>query len=232
MDSAATTRPPLIYAHRGASADHPENTLTAFEAAMQVGAHGIELDIRATSDGVPIVSHDGGLRRAWAIDRAIGGLSLHELRETAPAIPTFAEVLALVADRIHLDIEIKEAGVEAAVLDLLTDVPRDRWAISSFDWDILREIRGLDGSAELWVLCLAASTGAIEAADGLQATTLAIEHTAVTPDVLRRMSGIGRRVMAWTVNDPRRAADLANGGVAAICTDDPATILDAVRATS
>ena len=135
VDEAARS---LIYAHRGASASHPENTLAAFEAAIMVGADGIELDVRATSDGVPVVSHDIGLHRAWAIDRAISRLSLTELRETTPAIPTFAEVLALVAGRIHLDIEIKEAGVEAAVLELLKDLPRDRWAISSFDWDILR----------------------------------------------------------------------------------------------
>ena len=222
---------PLIYAHRGASASHPENTLAAFEAAIQIGADGIELDVRVTSDGVPIVSHDAGLHRAWAIDRVIGGLSLAELRGTAPAIPTFAEVLALADGRCHLDIEMKEAGVEGPVLHLLKDLPRDRWAISSFDWDILREIRSLDESAELWVLCLAASTGAVEAADGLDATTLAIEQTAITTEVVEPLSGLGRRVMAWTVNDPARAAVLASWGVGAICTDDPASMIHTFRPT-
>jgi len=230
MDSVADTHRPLIYAHRGASANHPENTLAAFEAAIKFGAHGIELDVRATSDGVPIVSHDAGLHRAWAIDRAIGGISINELRQIAPAIPTFAEVVALVAGRTHLDIEIKEAGVEEAVLDLLGPLPRERWAISSFDWDILREIRGLDGSAELWVLCLAASAGAVEAADGLDATTLAVEQTAITPEVVERLAMRGRRVMAWTVNDPARAADLASWGVGAICTDDPASVMSVLSA--
>ncbi|MDQ3095163.1 MAG: glycerophosphodiester phosphodiesterase [Actinomycetota bacterium] len=222
---------PLIYAHRGASASNPENTLAAFEAAIRIGADGIELDVRMTADGVPVISHDAGLHRAWAIDRAIGGLSLAELRVTAPAIPTFAEVLALVDGRCHLDIEIKEAGVEGPVLQLLKDLPRGRWAISSFDWDVLREIRGLDESAELWVLCPAASAGAVEAADGLDATTLAIEQTAVTLEVVERLSGLGRRVMAWTVNDPARAADLASCGVDAICTDDPAMMIDVLRPT-
>ena len=230
MDSVAETDRPLIYAHRGASASHPENTLAAFEAAMSLGADGIEFDVRATRDGVPVVSHDAGLHRTWAIDRAIGGISITELRQVAPAIPTFAEVLSLVAGRTHLDIEIKEAGVEEAVLGLLAGIPRTRWAISSFDWDILREIRGLDGSAELWVLCLAASTGAVEAADGLEATTLAVEQTAITPEVVERLSVTGRRVMAWTVNDPARAADLASWGVGAICTDDPASVMSVLLA--
>ncbi len=221
-----------IYAHRGASASHAENTLAAFDAAAQLGVDGIELDIRATSDRVPIVSHDGSLRRAFGVDRAIGELSFEELRAVAPAVPTFAEVLALVDGRCQLDVEIKEAGVERSVLDLLSDLPRDRWAISSFDWDVLRAIRGLDGEAELWVLCLAMSPGAVDAADSLDATTLAVEQTAITPDVVNRATETGRQVMAWTVNDPARAADLATWGVAAICTDDPAALLAALRPRS
>lgn len=226
-----TSSRPRIYAHRGASATHPENTLAAFDAALQLDVDGIELDVRATEDRVPVISHDAGLYRAWAINHAISDLTLRELREHAPAVPTFAEVLALVDGRCHLDVEIKEAGLESPVLDLLADEPRDRWVISSFDWDILREIRGLDEQAELWVLCLAASPGAIEAADGLNATTLAVEHSALTPDVVARLTEAGRRVMSWTVNDPTRAANLANWGVAALCTDDPATLLAAFSAS-
>ena len=211
-----------VYAHRGASAEYPENTLAAFEAALLLGVDGIELDIRSTSDGVAVVSHDGNLRRTLGIDRALGDVSADELRTVAPSIPTFAEVLALVDGRCHLDVEIKEPGVEQAVLDCLAGVGRDRWAISSFKWDVLREIRRLDEAAELWVLSLALSQGALDAADGLAATTLAVEQSAITVDVMARATAAGRHVMAWTVNDPARAVALANIGVVAICTDDPA----------
>ncbi len=141
MDSAPGSRQPVIYGHRGASATHPENTIAAFDAALRLGVGGIELDIRATSDGVPVVSHDGTLRRIFAIDAAIHDLALDELRRLAPSIPTFAEVLALVDGRCHIDIEIKETNVEEAVMGQLADQAADRWAISSFDWDILRQIR-------------------------------------------------------------------------------------------
>lgn len=231
LNRTSSSRVPSIYAHRGASATLPENTLAAFDAAIQLGSDGIELDIRATSDGVPIVSHDAGLHRAWGISRAIGDLTLDKLRRIAPGVPTFADVLALVDGRCHLDIEIKEAGVERAVMALLADRPRDRWAISSFDWDVLREIRGLDEAAELWVLCLAPSPGAVDAADSLDATTLAIDHSAVTREEVARLTALGRQVMTWTVNDPARAASLAEWGVAAICTDDPAAMLAALRAS-
>lgn len=230
LNITAAGRGPAVYAHPGASATHPENTLAAFDAAVVLGADGIELDIRATSDGVPVASHDAGLHRAWGLDRAIGDLTLDELRAIAPGVPTFTEVISLVEGRCRLDIEIKEAGIEEAVMGILAGRPRDRWAISSFDWDVLREIRGLDESAELWVLCLAASPGAVDAADGLDATTLAIQHTAVTAEVVERLTSIGRRVMSWTVNEPARAVELASWGVATICTDDPAAMLAALRA--
>ena len=219
-----------VYAHRGASATHPENSLAAFEAALGLGVDGVELDIRSTADGVPVVSHDGNLRRTLGIDRALSDISSGDLREIAPSIPTFAEVLALIDGRCHLDVEIKEAGVEQGVLDRLASLPHDRWAISSFDWDILREIRGLDEAAELWVLSLAVSPGALEAADGLDATTLAVEQSAITREVVTRASEVGRRMMAWTVNDPARAAALAGLGVAVICTDDPASVMSVLSA--
>lgn len=221
----------MVYAHRGASSTHPENTLAAFAEAIRLGADGIELDVRATSDGVPVVSHDFGLRRAWGIERSIGDLTLADLRGLAPSVPTLAEALDLVGGRCRLDIEIKEAGVEASVLGLLAELERERWVISSFDWDVLREIRGLDETAELWVLCLAATGAAVEAADGLDATTLAIEQTAITPDVVRQLGARDRLVMAWTVNAPGRAADLGSMGVAAVCTDDPAAVIAAMRST-
>src|SRR5918997_6922480 len=113
----------LIYAHRGASAMHPENTLRAFRQALASGV-----------DGIP-------LARLETLDAGNG-----------ERVPTLAEVLALVGDAAHLDVEIKGTGIERAVLDVLAQYPAVRWAISSFDWDTLRTVRRLDPMAEVWPL--------------------------------------------------------------------------------
>src|SRR5215216_2965630 len=113
----------LIYAHRGASAVHPENTLLAFRQALAVGVDGIELDVHATADGIPVVIHDRDIGRTTDGVGYVDQIQLARL-ETFDAgdgerVPTLAEVLALVGDAAHLDIEIKGAGIERVVLEVL-----------------------------------------------------------------------------------------------------------------
>src|ERR687897_1201222 len=146
----------LIYAHRGASAIHPENTLRAFRHALAIGVDGIELDVHATADGIPVVIHDRDVERSTNGTGYVDQMSLARL-ETFDAgdgerVPTLAEVLALVGDAAHLDIEIKGSGAEQAVLSVLAQPPTVRWAISSFSWETLRNLRRLDPIAELWPL--------------------------------------------------------------------------------
>src|SRR5215212_4855372 len=97
----------LIYAHRGASAIHPENTLRAFRHALAIGVDGIELDVHATADGIPVVIHDRDIGRTTDGDGYVDQISLERL-ETFDAgqgerVPKLAEVLALVGDTAHLD---------------------------------------------------------------------------------------------------------------------------------
>src|SRR5918994_243049 len=146
----------LIYAHRGASAMHPENTLRAFRQALVSCVDGIELDVHATADGIPVVIHDRNVERTTNGTGYVDELPLARL-ETFDAgdgerVPRLAEVLALVGDAAHLDVEIKGTGIERAVLDVLAQYPAVGWAISSFAWDTLRAVRRLDAVAEVWPL--------------------------------------------------------------------------------
>lgn len=104
----------VCFAHRGLydpEAGIPENSLPAFRRAAEAG-YGIELDVRLSGDGVPIVFHDANLSRMCAIDQRAGALSWQKLREyplagTQERIPTLAEVLQLVDGRVPLLVEIK-----------------------------------------------------------------------------------------------------------------------------
>ena len=147
-----------VYAHRGDSAAYPENTLLAFRKAMESGAYGVELDLHATADGTVVVIHDRSLERTTTGRGYVDEMTLAAVREadagSGERVPTFAEVLELVGDRLHFDLEVKQPGIEAAVLDVLSAFPATRWAISSFDWEILKRLRELSPAAELWPLAM------------------------------------------------------------------------------
>src|SRR5262245_29247221 len=109
---------PAIVAHRGASSTRPENTLASFEEAIALGAQIVELDIRLSRDGVPVVMHDP------VVDRTTDGTGfVHELTAAEIAslrvgkeerVPTFAEVLEVASGRAALAVEIKSIPGEPA----------------------------------------------------------------------------------------------------------------------
>jgi glycerophosphoryl diester phosphodiesterase len=219
----------LIYAHRGASAIHPENTLRAFQHALAIGVDGIELDVHATADGVPVVIHDRDVGRTTDgtgyVDQ-IPPVRLETLDAGAgERVPTLAEVLALVGEGAHLDIEIKGSDVERAVLDVLAQHPNVRWAISSFAWDTLRTVRRLDLAAELWPLAERAGEELIAIAEELASPAVSLFTGAYTAEDAAKLRDAGLRVMVWTVNDAREARRIEDLGAFALCTDDPQRLM-------
>ena len=94
--------PPIGFAHRGASAHAPENTVDAFALALRLGATGLETDLWLTADGVPVLDHDGVVRR-WGRQRPIRTVPRESL---PPSIPTLSDVLPLCGPDIHLAIDI------------------------------------------------------------------------------------------------------------------------------
>ncbi|HEY8448573.1 MAG TPA: glycerophosphodiester phosphodiesterase family protein [Thermomicrobiales bacterium] len=226
----------LIYAHRGASAIEPENTLRAFRRALEAGVDGIELDLHATSDRVPVVIHDRDVARTTNGQGLVSSITFEELSKLdaglGERVPTLDEVLSLVGDRIHLDLEIKQRGIEAEVLAVLDRHPKARWAISSFDWDILRAIRQRSSRAELWLLTMAITDAVFRAARELGATAAALYAPAYTPEAARQLANAGLRAVLWTVNDPAVADELQRRGADALCTDAPEQVAAALRQSS
>jgi glycerophosphoryl diester phosphodiesterase len=222
----------LVYAHRGASAAHPENTLLAFTCALAMGVAGIELDLHGSLDGVPVVIHDGDLARTTNGTGAVADTPLTTLRSLdagrGDRIPTLGEVLALAGDRVHLDIEVKAPGIEHAVLAALADAPRARWAISSFDWDILCAFRRLS-PAELWPLAEEWSADLVAVAHELDSAAVALFAGAYDETSATALAAAGLKVMVWTVNDVAEAKRVRRLGAFALCSDVPDLILAAFR---
>lgn len=217
-----------VYAHRGASAEFPENTIAAFRRALELEVEGIELDVHLSKDGVPVVIHDDTVDRTTNGSGAVSDLTVDELQvlnagEGEP-VPTLEQVLDLIGDKVHLDIEVKANEAGEAVVELLKGRTDTRWLISSFDWNVLRYVRSVDADAELWPLTVGATDEAIEMAKALGSRALAIHQGALDEDIVAFLREQELGFWPWTVNDPERAIVLADWGAIGICTDDPAAI--------
>src|ERR1022692_3165827 len=140
---------PLVIAHRGASREAPQNTPAAFEAAIALGADAVELDVRRTADGVLVVHHNAsrrGMPLALITYPTLVRLSRHEP-------PHFETVLDLCAGRIAVDIEVKEPGYEAEVIEAASRrFPRDQLLYTSFEESVVSAIKHLDPQARCGLL--------------------------------------------------------------------------------
>ncbi len=218
-----------IYAHRGASAELPENTLAAFARAVELGAFGIELDVHLSVDGVPVVIHDDTVDRTTNGSGAVAEMTAADLQSldagSGEPVPTLEQVLDLVAGKTHLNIEIKAGEAGDAVLSLISRYPDLHVAISSFNHDALRHVRNTSADIELWPLTAAISDAVIATALEIGAPQINAFDRMLNQEIMREVAAKGLGVWVWTVNDVGRAKELTAIGAVGICTDDPATMI-------
>jgi glycerophosphoryl diester phosphodiesterase len=238
-----------LYAHRGASAELPENTLPAFARAVEIGVDALETDVHLSRDGQLIVAHDPGAARMTGAQAAWADLDLADIRRLdagwgfvadsglrpfagkAIRIPAFEEVLdAFPAMRINVD--IKGDGAVAVMLDLIRRKRADdRVTLASFQLRTLVEVRrrGYGGETAL-------SRGEVATLLGLPAVLwrqLPLTGTAAQVPVragrirfdraafIAKCHSIGLRVDFWTIDDRDQAARLLELGADGIITNDP-----------
>lgn len=238
---------PLVIAHRGYSLRYPENTLLAFEKAIESGARMIELDVTLTRDRELVVIHDDTLDRTTNGRGRVADHTLAELKRldaggwfsnrfSGEPIPTLAEVLARVAGRVAVNIEIKPEAYEAhhpddAVERQVWNLVRHRHVsgdvlVSSFDRRPLAELARMDRPPALAFLTEGiADSGAFEVCRAVGAFSWNVDHRHLTRDRIEKAHGLGLRVFAFTVNAPNEISALIHAGVDGIFTDDPGTAL-------
>jgi glycerophosphoryl diester phosphodiesterase len=208
-----------IIAHRGANREAPENTLPAFERALDIGVHGIELDVHVTRDNVPIVHHDPVLPDGGRIDR----MELADLERRTDA-PTLSQVLELVHSRCHLYVEIKAATAVIPTVELLNGMTA--WcSVHSFDHRIALVSRSLLPEMTTGILLVSRLVDSAHAVHAAKATDLWQHADYIDSDLIADAHREGARVIAWTVNDISRARELTAIGVDGICTDTPRELL-------
>jgi glycerophosphoryl diester phosphodiesterase len=242
-----------LYAHRGASAERPENTLTAFERAVELGVDGLEMDVHLTRDGHLIVVHDDTARRTTAVAAPWAALDLADVRRldagwgfvapdgTRPfagrgiGVPTLEEVIDAFP-RVRLNVDIKRGAAAAvAAIDLVRRMKaEDRVTIASFHLGTLVALRrrGYGGETSL-------SRGEIASLLSMPALLwrqLPFTGTAAQVPLgqgairfdrapfIAKCHSLGLRVDFWTVDDAATAERLLGLGADGIMTNDPAAI--------
>ena len=239
--------PPLIFAHRGARARAPENTMAAFELARAERADAIELDVRTTADGVVVVMHDVDLARMTDQRdlRRVATMTFAELRAVELAGGTRAPSLVEVLDwadgcAMAVNVELKhdvpdERRLAHEVARLLRARGRvaARVILSSFQPRLLAWSRLLVPSVPRALLVhdgqrLARTPVAAALRRAVGAIALHPERTLCVPSRLLRWSRGGALLNVWTVNAPSEARGLARRGVDGLITDDPAALRHAL----
>lgn len=232
MSARTAAARPLVIAHRGASAYRPENTLAAYELAVEMAADMIEIDLHTTRDAVVAISHDATLEHLGASGE-IGDFTIEELRGIdageGQRIPSLDEVLDAFAARIPFNLELKIGtqrayrGMERAALDAVrARGVLDRTLFSSFYDGVLRELRREEPAARIAVL--------VDWKHPERMFERAQEHAAeainpffglVDAEFMRRAKGDGLRVYPYTVDELDWMERLLDLGVDGLFTNRP-----------
>ena len=242
-----------LYAHRGASAERPENTLAAFERAVELGADALEMDVHLTRDGHLVVVHDDTAERMTAIAAAWGALELADVRRldagwgfvapdgTRPyagcglGVPTLEEVIdAFPRARLNVDIKRGARAIDVALELVRRKGAEDRVTLASFHTATLVGVRrrGYGGETSL-------SRGEIASLLSLpallwrqlpftgSAAQVPVSQGAIRFDrapFIAKCHSLGLRVDFWTIDDAETAERLLALGADGIMTNDPAAI--------
>ncbi|WP_372926099.1 glycerophosphodiester phosphodiesterase family protein [Marinobacter sp.] len=222
-----------ITAHRGSAFKAPENTMSAIEQAIEDGADYIEIDVRMTADGVPVLWHDADMRRVFGLDGKISDITLEEARErdagswfgpefSNERIATLEEVITTTRGRASLYVDIKP---DPATPELTSEVVRllqqmdavDGTVIAAAEWYVLAEVRSLEPALKTTLLAQFIVGPLWEQNFDI----LGLRQNRVTPTAVARTRQSGNELHVWTVNNPDAMSRFIDMGVDNIITDRP-----------
>lgn len=230
-------RKPWVIAHRGASGHAPENTLAAFERAVQLGAGFIETDLHLTRDARFVAIHDMTLERTTNGHGAVRDFTLAELRALDAGmwydrkymgehIPTLEEVLEFARKHdvvFYLEVKYDAAwGMHHALVGALRKAQdAARTIVISFDPGTLDSVRKLDASIMMGLLIDEPSPECVKISLNVGARQLCPRFTLVTPELVAEAHRADLHVATWTVNQADEMRNVVGAGVDGVMTDFP-----------
>lgn len=233
---------PIITSHRGYSSAAPENTLPAFQLAIDHGSDRAELDVQMTKDSVVMVTHDTSLRRCTGRNANIYDLTYDEVRKldagrwfgakfAKTRIPTLEEVLDLCKGKIQLNIEIKPNAatpdLEAETVRIIHEKGFEKdCVITSQSYETLCKVKELDPEIVTGYI-LALGVGSYY--DLPAADFFSVEATFITSGMVQQIHKRDKTISAWTVNREEDASNMLSLGVDDIITDKPEMVQQLIQ---
>ena len=240
-----------IIAHRGASAYEPENTLRAFERAIEMGATMLEVDLHLSSDGHPVVIHDANLSGTTDGQGVVSDLTLAQIRRLdaglGERVPTLAEVVDLARGRAQLYLELKGQHTPEPVMRVLQAMAfADQVIVSSFYPWLIQKVKFLESASQR-------QTGRVRTSVLVRREdrrrdfvewALAVEadyvhpcwenespapHTLLTPALIASIRRRGLGIIVWHEERPAELRELVQLDVDGICTDTPDILASILR---
>lgn len=229
---ASHRQPPIGFAHRGARAHAPENTLEAFTLAVKLGATGLESDVWLTADGVPVLDHDGVVRR---------GIRRRPIREVPRAelpahIPSLAELYAHCGTRLPLSLDVKDPDALAPTVEVARSVGAEEqlWLCHP-DWQLVASWRRDAEGAKL-----VDSTRIAKIKEGPERRAMALRDAGIdcinmhesdwTAGLTTLFHRFGLECFGWDAQLPRVLDQLLGKGVDGIYSDHVDRMVDALAA--
>lgn len=234
---------PRVIGHRGAAADAPENTLAGIRAAAAAGVAWVEFDVRLTADRRCVLLHDENLKRTTGVKRHVRATNHDDVveldagswfspdfsGERLPALETVLEELSRLG--IGANIEIKSDPRRAAPMaEAIAEHVKQATSlgvpvlVSSFDETMLRALRRLDPDVDLGFNMKRRRFSWRAVTSELGCASVHCRHTWLRPRDVERFRTAGLQVVAYTVNDPVRAAEMFDWGVHAVISDRPGAL--------
>lgn len=224
---------PLIVGHRGACGHAPENTLPSLSLAVEHLADMVELDLHLTLDGELIASHDSDLTRTSGVGLLIEENDYGSLCDINVAsylgdypptmMPRLEEVFATIPRHVPINLELKStcADPRRYVAALQSKLTRGGILISSFDWNLLREVRHILPEIAVAPLADGNADELAKIALSLTATSAHCNYETITPAIVQDLDSDGVPVLVYTVNDVTTAMEMLAIGVRGVFTNFP-----------
>ncbi len=216
----------LIIAHRGASTLAPENTMLAFQRAIDLKADMIELDVHETVDGQIICIHDYSVDRTTNGSGIVSDLTYNEIRKLDAGegeyIPLLEEVLDFCKGKIMVNIEVKAIGIESSLVSLVQKkCMMDQIIFSSFIHEALFEIKKSSSESRCALLYDTAIPDIVEYASSINANAINPHYELVSTNLVNTAHESKLAVYPWTINDTETALKVISSRVDGIITDFP-----------
>lgn len=227
-------QPPLAFAHRGARAHAPENTLQAFELAVRLGATGLESDVWVTADGVAVLDHDGVVRRG------LRRLPIAEIRraELPQHIPTLDELYEACGPDVPLSLDVKDPAALGATLSAARNAgASEQLWLCHHDWQLVATWRATAGDARL-----VDSTRMSRIKEGPERRAMSLRTAGIdcinmhesdwTAGLVTLFRRFGLYCFGWDAQVPRTIAQLVAKGIDGIYSDHVDRLVDAIAPAS